>query len=54
MNIIGYMTISMRHVTGDWVIFNDFALSGSMPHENNYGSLNMHARDMVSISIDSQ
>ena len=44
----------MRHMAGDWVTFNEFALSDSMPHENKYGSLNMHVRDMVSISIDSQ
>ena len=54
MHIKGYMVISMRHVAGDWVTFNDFALSGSMPHGNNYGSLNMHVIDMVCISIDSQ
>ena len=24
MHIMGCMTISMRHVTSDWVIFNDF------------------------------
>ena len=50
--IMGYMTISMRHVAGDWVTFNNFAMSGSMPHGNNYRSLNMHARDMVCLSMD--
>ena len=54
MHIMGCKTISMGHVASNWVIFNDFALSGSMPHGNNYGSLNIHARDMVCISIDSQ
>ena len=54
MYIMGYMTISMRHVARDWVTYNDFALSSSMPPGNNYGSLNMHARDMVGITIDSQ
>ena len=48
------MAISMRHVAGNWVPFKDFALSGSMPHGNNYGSLNMHVIDIVCISIDSQ
>ena len=48
------MAISMRHVAGDWVPFKYFAMSGSMPHGNNYGSLNMHAIDIVCISIDSQ
>ena len=52
--IKGYMVISMRHVTGDWVTFYDFALSGRVPHGNNNGSLNMHTRDMVCILIDSQ
>ena len=54
MHIMGCMTIFMRHVAGDWVKFNDFAPPGKMPHGNNYGSLDMHARDIVSISIDSQ
>ena len=54
MHIMGCMTISMRHVAGNWVTFNDFALSGNMSHWNNYGSLNMHARNMVCISIYSQ
>ena len=54
MHIKRYMAISMRHVSGNWVTFKDFALSGSMPHENNYGSLNIHALDMVGISIESQ
>ena len=54
MHIMGFMTISMRHVTGDWVTFNDFASPGNMPHGNNYGSLNMHVRDIVSILIDLQ
>ena len=53
MHIMGYMTISMRHAAGDWVTFKDFALSGSMPRGNNYDSLNMHARGMICISIDS-
>ena len=53
MHIMEYMTISMRHAVGDWVTFKDFALSGRRPHENNYVSLNMHARYMVSISRDS-
>ena len=39
MHIMGCMTIDMRHVTGDWVTFNDFALPGNMPHGNNYDSL---------------
>ena len=43
MYIKGHMTISMRHVAGNWVTFNDFAKLGSMPHGNNYGFLNMHA-----------
>ena len=43
------MNIFMRPVTGDWVTFNNFAFSGSMPQGNNYGSLNMNARDMVCI-----
>ena len=30
-----------------------FASPGNMPHRNNYVLLNMHARDMVCISIDS-
>ena len=30
-----------------------FASPGNMPHGNNYVPLNMHARDMVCISIDS-
>ena len=54
MHIMGYMIISMRHVAGNWVTFNDFALSGSMPHGNHYGSLNMHARAMVCTSTDLQ
>ena len=44
----------MRYVAGDWVPFKDFPLSGSMPHENNYGSHNMNAIDIVCISIDSK
>ena len=51
---MGYMTIFMRHAAGDWVTLKDFALSGSMPHRNNYGSLNMHTRDMACISRDLQ
>ena len=54
MHIMGCMTIDMRHVTGDWVTFNDFALPGNMPHGNNYDSLNMNARYKVSISRDLQ
>ena len=54
MHIMGFMTISMRHVTGDWVTFNDFASPGNMPHGNNYGSLNMHVRDIVCIPRDLQ
>ena len=54
MHIMECMTISIGHVPGEWVTFNDFALSGCMHHQNNYGSLNMHARDMVCISRDSQ
>ena len=54
MHIMEYMTISMRRAVGDWVTLKDSALSGSMPHGNNYGSFNMHAMDMVCISIDSQ
>ena len=38
MHIIGNMTISMGHVAGNGVTFKDFALLGSMPHGNNYGS----------------
>ena len=53
MYTLGCMTISMGHVAGDWVTFNDFALPDNMPHGNDYGSLNMHARDMVCISFDS-
>ena len=52
MHIMGCMTISMRHVTGDWVTFKALALSGNMPNGNNYDSLNNYARDMVCISID--
>ena len=48
------MAISMRYVAVDWVPFKDFPSSGSMPHGNNYGSLNMHAINIVCISIDSQ
>ena len=48
------MDISIRHVAGNGVPFKDFPSSGSMPHGNNYGSLNMHAIDIVCISIDSQ
>ena len=44
MHIMGYMAISTRHVACDWVTFKDFTLSGSMPHENNDGSLNMHVK----------
>ena len=54
MHIIGYMVILKRYVTGDWVIFYDFALSGSVLHGNNDGPLNMHARNIVCISSDSQ
>ena len=54
MHIMGFKTISMRHAAGNWVTFKDFALSGSMPHGNNYVSLKMHTRDMVYISRDSQ
>ena len=54
MHIMGCMTISMGHVASDWVTFNDFASTGNMHHGNNYGSLNMNARDMVCITIDSQ
>ena len=54
MHIMGFMTISMRHVTGDWVTFNDFASPGNMPHGNNYGSLNMHTIDIVCILIELQ
>ena len=54
MHIKGYMVISMRHVDINWVTFNNVALSGSMPHGNNYGSLNMYAIDIVCILIDSQ
>ena len=53
MHIMGYMAISMRYVAGDWGPLIDFALSGSMPHESNYYSHNMHAIDIVFISIDS-
>ena len=49
---MGCMNIFMRPVTGDWVTFNDFASPGNMPHGNNYGSINMYARDMVCISRD--
>ena len=54
MHIMGRMTISMRQAAGNWVTLKDFAFSGSMRHVNNYGSLNMHARDMVCISRDLQ
>ena len=54
INIKGYMAISMRYVASKWVPFTYLSLSGRMHHGNNYGSLNMHAIDMVSISIDSQ
>lgn len=48
------MALSMRHVAGDWVPFKTFYLSGSIPHENNNGSLNMHDIYIVFLSIDSQ
>ena len=51
MHIDGLVAVFMVYVAGNWVTFNDFALSGSMPHGNTYGSLNMYARDMVYISI---
>ena len=54
MHIMGFMTISMRHVIGDWVTFKVFASPSNMPHGNNYGSLNMHAKDMFCTSIDSE
>ena len=54
MHTMGCMTISIRHVAGNWVTFNGFALPENLPHGNNYGFLNMHARDVVYISIDSQ
>ena len=54
MHIMGCMTISMKHVVGNWVTFNNFALPRNMPHGNIYGPLNMHARDMVCLSRDSQ
>ena len=54
MHIEGDIVVSIKHVAGDWVAFNNFASPGNMPHGNNYGSLNMHARDMVYISRDSQ
>ena len=54
MHIVGYMVILKRYVTGDWVIFYDFALSGSVLHGNNDGPLNMHARNIVFISRDLQ
>ena len=53
MHIKGYIAISMRYVACNLVPFTDFASSGSMPHGNNYGSLNMHAIDIVSILMDS-
>ena len=37
-----------------FIAFIAFVLSGSMPHGNNYGSLNMQAIDIVDISIESQ
>ena len=54
MHIKGYMALSIRNVAGDWVTSNDFASPGNMPHGNNYDYLNMQARNMVCISIDSQ
>ena len=48
------MAISMRNVAGNRVPFKDLAFSGSMPHKNNYGCLNMHAIGIVCISKDSQ
>ena len=54
MNIKGYMVIFMRHIADNLVPFKDFASSGSMPHGNNHGSLNMLAIDMVCISMDAQ
>lgn len=48
------MAISIRNVADNWVPFKDFPSSGSIPHGNNYGSLNMHAIDIVCISIDLQ
>jgi len=44
------MVISMRYVAGNWVPFKYFSSSGSMPHGNNYGSLNTHAIDIVFIN----
>ena len=54
MHIMGFMTISMRHVTGDWVTFKVFASPSNMPHGNNYGSLNTYAKDIFCISRDLQ
>ena len=54
MNIDGLVAVFLVHVAGDLVPFIDFAPSGSMHHENNYGPLNMHAIDKVCILIDSQ
>ena len=39
LHIRGAIVESMRHAADNWVTFKDFALSGSMPHGNNYGSL---------------
>jgi len=39
MHILGWMTISMKHVASNWVTFNDFASPDNMPHGNSYGSL---------------
>ena len=54
IHIKGYMVIYIRYVHGDWATINDFALSGNMPHRNNYESLNMHASYTVCVSRDSQ
>ena len=49
------------HIEGDIVVFNKACCqarqkcdnNGNMPRGNGHTSHNMHARDMVSISIDS-
>ena len=39
MHIKGNVTIFIIHVAGDWVIFREFALLGSMAHRHKCGSL---------------
>ena len=49
MHIDGLVAVFMVHVASDLVPLIDFAPSSSMHYGINYGSLNMHAIDMVCI-----